>query len=184
MLRSMSRQHLRAQRVVVDDQHAPPAQVGAGTRRCARLSAALPRRAVNQKVLPCPGALSTPTSPPISSARLLADGEAEPRAAVLPRGGGVGLREGLEQLADLLGREADAGVLHLEAQRRPPLALAPPCGRGRRSSPFSVNLTAFVGEVDQDLPQPQRVAHAGRCGTSGSTSTISSRPFGARLLAR
>ena len=43
-----------------------------------------------------------------------ADDEAEAGAAVLAGGGGVGLGEGLEELAELLRRHADAGVGHPE----------------------------------------------------------------------
>ena len=43
--------------------------------------------------------------------QLAADGEAEAGAAVLARGAGVGLLEGLEDEPLLLRRDADAGVL-------------------------------------------------------------------------
>ena len=43
-------------------------------------------------------------------AETAADRESEPRAAVLARGGRIGLHEFLEQPADLLGRHPDAGV--------------------------------------------------------------------------
>ena len=64
-----------------------------------------------------------------------------------------------------------------------PLALLRLADATTTRSPFSVNLTAFVGEVDQDLPEPQRVADqvvaAGRLDVDDS-----SRPFACRLLAR
>jgi hypothetical protein len=47
----------------------------------------------------------------------LADGQPEPGAAVLARGRSVDLRERLEQLRQVLGRDADAGVAHGNAQR-------------------------------------------------------------------
>ena len=52
---------------------------------------------MNQKVLPSPGVLSAPTSPPIRSRQSPGDGEAEAGAAVFARGRGIGLLEGLEQ---------------------------------------------------------------------------------------
>ncbi len=45
-----------------------------------------------------------------------ADGEAQAGAAVLARGGHVGLRERLEQFRRLLRRHADAGVAHGELE--------------------------------------------------------------------
>ena len=58
--------------VVVDDQDAHAAEVRPGTRpRRARGGGCLPKTAVNQKVDPRPSSLSTPISPPISSARRL-----------------------------------------------------------------------------------------------------------------
>jgi hypothetical protein len=61
-------------------------------------------------VEPCPRALSTKTSPPISRQIFISDGHAQPRASVLSRGRGVGLLEGLEQAADLLGCHPDPRV--------------------------------------------------------------------------
>ncbi len=46
------------------------------------------------------------------------DGEAEPGAAVIARGRGVGLGEGLEQPAHLLVAHADAGILDREGEDR------------------------------------------------------------------
>ena len=82
------------------------------------------------KVEPSPGSLSTVMSPPIMLAEVLADGQAQPGAAVLAGGRGVGLGEGLEQLAELLRGHADAGVGHAEGEAR----LAG-CGRARGRRP-------------------------------------------------
>ena len=62
------------------------------------------------KVEPWPGSLSTVRSPPIIRQKLPADRQAEPGAAVLARGGRVGLGERLEQPPELLRGHADAGV--------------------------------------------------------------------------
>ena len=51
----------------------------------------------------------------------LHDGQAQARASVAPGGGGIRLREGIEQLPLLFRRHADAGVLHgEEAWNLPP----------------------------------------------------------------
>ncbi len=86
-----------------------------------------------------------------------ADGEAEARAAVLARGGHVGLGERLEQLRRLLLGHADAGVahgkleLHLFARAFEQLDVQPD---------FAVlgELDGVVDEVRQDLAESERVA--------------------------
>ena len=89
----------------------------------------------------------------------LADGQAQPGAAVLPGGGGIALVEGLEQL----GRH----LLGACRCRCPP----PRTGAGRRSSsrcsrntrmatePSRGELDGVVGEVGEHLAQPDGVAH-------------------------
>ena len=42
------------------------------------------------------------------------DGQAEARATVAARGGRIGLSEGLEEIADLVGGDSDARVAHLD----------------------------------------------------------------------
>src|SRR6202012_2791381 len=44
------------------------------------------------------------------------DGQAKTRAAVVPRGRGVDLREGLEQSIHAIGGDADAGIVDLDVQ--------------------------------------------------------------------
>jgi hypothetical protein len=46
------------------------------------------------------------------------DGQAQAGAAKAPCGRDIGLLEGIEQLRLLLGRNADAGVAHLEAHQQ------------------------------------------------------------------
>ncbi len=74
-------------------------------------------RAVNQNVLPWPGALVNPTSPPQQGGQAFDEPEPEPGAAVLPRGGVVGLDEGLEKPALLLASQSDPLVLNINAQQ-------------------------------------------------------------------
>ena len=71
-------------------------------RQVEREGAALPRRAVHADL-----AAQEPR-------QLAADREPEAGAAVLAAGGAVGLLEGLEDQALLVGRDADAGVDHRE----------------------------------------------------------------------
>ena len=66
------------------------------------------------KVLPTPGALRSWISPPSRLGQLAADRQAQAGAAVLAAGARVGLLERLEDDLLLLGRDADAGVGHLE----------------------------------------------------------------------
>jgi hypothetical protein len=74
---------------------------------------------VNQKVLPSPGVLSAPTSPPINCASVAGDGQPEAGAAVLARGRHVGLLEGTWNSRPLLRRNADAGVLTSKRTSKP-----------------------------------------------------------------
>jgi hypothetical protein len=78
----------------------------------------LARRTVNQKRLP----LARPTFGAGAAAhqlrQLARDRQAETGAAVLARGGIVGLLEAGEQARHGVRRDADAGVLDLEAQQR------------------------------------------------------------------
>ena len=62
------------------------------------------------KLLPAPGMLSTRTVPPSACVSRMHDVEPEPDAAVTPAVGAVGLAEHLEDDAELLRRNADAGV--------------------------------------------------------------------------
>ena len=86
-----------------------------------------------------------------------ADGQAEAGAAVPPRGGGVGLRERLEQHVELLGRDADAGVAHREAQRRRGLTLLHEPHRHRHLAALG-ELDGVADQVGEHLAQAPRVA--------------------------
>ena len=78
------------------------------------------------KVAPLPGTLSTRMLPPIRPSRAPTDGQPQPGAAVLARGGAIGLREVLEDPLLRVGRDAGAGVLHADLHDgrrcRPPRA--------------------------------------------------------------
>ena len=87
----------------------------------------------------------------------LADGQAQAGAAELARGGDVRLAEGLEKARKHLGRDADAGVAHLEAQRHA-LACARLFGHGNGDLAVPSELDGVVAQVQQHLAQSRRVA--------------------------
>jgi NADPH2:quinone reductase len=93
----------------------------------------------------------------------LHDGQAQARAAVAPCDAAVGLREGVEDLPNLVARHADAGVVHSHAQAQPVGAVSFAHQFGHRD--FDAHLAALgefervADQVDQHLAQPQRVAH-------------------------
>ncbi|MNZ88486.1 hypothetical protein D3C78_1073810 [compost metagenome] len=87
----------------------------------------------------------------------LADGQAQPGSAVLARGRGVGLGEGLEQLAALRLAETDAGVDDLEAQPGALLAvLLPMDGDGDLALPGE--LDRIAQQIAQHLAEAHGVA--------------------------
>ena len=84
-------------------------------------------------VLPRPSSLSTVIWPPCASAIQWRDRQAEPRSAVGSRPRRIGAIEALEQVRQVFGGDADAGVL--DAQRRPAgLAPSRPPSRVRRAT--------------------------------------------------
>jgi hypothetical protein len=70
-------------------------------------------------------------------------GQPQARAAVLAGGRGVGLLEGLEQAAELFGRDADAAVAHLEAHQQRIAGVVLDM-RAQVTAPCSVNFTALL----------------------------------------
>ena len=78
-------------------------------------------------------------------------------AAVLARGRGVGLLEGLEQLQALLRRQANAGVAHFAIQQHLVVGVFAHV-QGDGDAALGGELDGVVGVVDQDLAQAQRVA--------------------------
>lgn len=104
-----------------------------------------------RKVLPLPGVLSTPISPPHGGDQALGDGQPETGPAVAPGGRTIGLGKFLEEPGDLLRRHADAGILDPADDAEPPL------GRGQAADrqPDMADLGELDGirqQVDQDLP--------------------------------
>ena len=90
--------------------------------------------------------------------QLLADRQPQPGAAELTGGGGIGLGEALEQPADLFGRQPDAGVAHTELDQH--LGVGALEGAHRNAHlPVAGELHGVIHEIQQDLAQPQRIAH-------------------------
>ena len=100
-------------------------------------------RTVKRKVEPMPGTLRTPTVAAHEPDELPADGEPEPGAAGPPAQRVVRLHEILEDLLELRLGDADAGILDLDREHRPP---RPRAGSPRApcTSPRSVNLVALL----------------------------------------
>ena len=82
--------------------------------------------------------------------------QAQAGAAVLARGRGVGLLEGLEQPIELLGRNADAGVFDFEAHQQALAAVFKHPG-AQRNATLVGELDRVTGIVEQTLAQPGRV---------------------------
>ena len=108
--------------------------------------------------LPFPGSLSTQISPPIMLTNRLEIVKPETCPSVFSRGGSVCLAKGLKEFPLLLFGQADSGVSNRKLERdRLRLFFHQPGGND--------DLTLFrefhsvVAQVDQDLPQPERVAH-------------------------
>ena len=90
--------------------------------------------------------------------QLLADGQAQARAAIFARGGGVGLLEGLEEFTHFILRQADAVVAHFEAYQAVP-GVRHHLAHFHGNAALFAELDGVIGVVDQHLPQAQRVAH-------------------------
>ncbi|MNZ32527.1 hypothetical protein D3C78_498580 [compost metagenome] len=86
------------------------------------------------------------------------DGQAQAGAAVAPRGGGVGLFEGVEHVLQAVGSNADAGVLHRAGQPEQLLTIQQlPAGGDGDAAGFG-ELQRVADQVDQNLPQAGGVA--------------------------
>ena len=140
---------------VVGQQDADPLQVGRA--RADRRSRRSSRRAafpacvtcrkspignVTVKVVPVPSSLSTDKLAAERRGNVLADRQAQARAAETAGHRAVGLNERLEDVVEFRRVDADAGVAHFQ---RSDSSDRPRDGRGRRSStlPCSVNLIAL-----------------------------------------
>ena len=104
------------------------------------------------------------------------DREAQPRAAVPARGGGVGLHERAEDLPLLVVRDADAGVAHREPQRRPRRRSARSTVTSTTTSPSSVNLIALPTRLRM-IWRRRPASPSSASGTSGAMRQASSSPF-------
>jgi hypothetical protein len=93
---------------------------------------------VTQKSSPVPGFAAHADLAAHEFGQALDDGEPEAGAAVVAGGGGIDLREGLEQAVDAIGGDADAGVGDFDAQLAGPNA-----GAGGVQ-----DHVALVGELD------------------------------------
>ena len=108
-------QHRGGGVVVVHHQHPPPLQCG-GAKRALRRRLAQVERHRGPEARALARLAFCPHIPAHQQGQLAADGQAQASAAIAARSRAVGLLEALEQAPHLLGRNADAGVAHLEAQ--------------------------------------------------------------------
>ena len=101
----------------------------------------------------CPRLTLHPDLAPHQLRELFADGEPQPRAAILARGRTVGLTEGLEQAPLRLKGQADASVLDLKPHRDRVVGGARQRHREHDFAP-SRKLKGIRQEVQQNLAQP------------------------------
>ncbi len=90
------------------------------------------------------------------------DRQAEAGAAEAAGRRTVGLDEGMEQPVALLGREADAGVDHANAEREARVALGRSAFEDETDRPRLGELQGIAQQVEQDLLQAQRIADRAR----------------------
>jgi hypothetical protein len=112
---------------------------------------------VNQKVLPCPRRAVGADFAAHQVRDAAGNRQAEAGAAVLARGRGIGLLEGMEQPRHGVGRNADPGVLHLEAHQHGIAAVFQQPG-AQRYRTLRGELDGVAGIVEQPLAQPRRIA--------------------------
>ena len=138
-----------------------------------------PIRAVNQKVLPWPGSLSTPISPPMSSARRLL--MARPRP-VPPNLRVVDVSAWVKDWKSLPRCSAVRPMPVSVTLKRTRAASSPFSTRpaAMTISPFWVNLTALPARLSRICPR-RRGSPTRFTGTSGSMRKSSSRPFSSTL---
>ncbi len=142
--------------IVVHDQHAEPRELLRNDpSRARRRAHAEPDR--EEERGPDAGLALEPDAAAHQLDQPAADRQPEAGAAVLARGGHVGLRERLEQLRRLLRRHADARVAHRELELH---LLAGPLEQLDVEPDLAAlgELHGVVDEVGQDLAEPQRIA--------------------------
>ena len=151
--------------------HGPPAEP--------RLPCAVTGRRI-VKVEPRPSSLLTVMSPPIIWQKRRLIDEPETGAAVFARGGGIGLRKFLEQLPDLLGRHADAGVRH--GDRDPRATFLSLLSTHHRNRTALGEFVGIAGKIQQGLAQPHLIGM--NRSNFGSHSTTTRLPFFAASVSR
>ncbi len=82
----------------------------------------------------------------------LADGQSQAGTAEIPRGGGVGLHKGVEDLIDLFRAHADAGITDMQMQ---PFF---PVGDTQMHLPLMGKLDGVAEQIEQNLLQPVGIA--------------------------
>ncbi len=146
--------------VVVHHQHAHPQQLF-GQEHAARHRLCLQPETGGEVEGRALAGLALDPDPPLHLLhQVLRYGQPQAGAAVFAGGGGVGLAEGLEHLAALFRGHADAGIAHPEVQLDAAVILGHLVNADDDLALFG-ELDGVVAQVDQHLPQPQRVADQG-----------------------
>ena len=93
--------------------------------------------------------------------QVAANSEAQARAAVFSRRGGIGLAERLEQLGALFGSHPAADIAYFETQPQP---IFPGIGhtRAHQHLPLVGEFDGVATQIDEDLADTQRIADEDR----------------------
>ena len=144
--------------VVVDDQDPEPANFSGLNRLGDALLLRKPLELGGEKERGPLAELALRTDPAAHRLRdLFGDRQPQPGSTVLSGGGGIRLREGLEQPVDAVGGDPDAGVDHLELQRLAGFFVLHRADADQHLARFR-ELDGVVCEVDENLAQTGRVA--------------------------
>ena len=156
--RSISAEHLRACALSSTTSARCPAGPRRGRQRAAVRRACGRSRAVKQKRAALARLALDPDLAAHQLGQLLADRQAEAGAAVLARGRGVGLLEGLEQLRASAPASGRCRCRAPRSAARSLFALARPVSTANDDLALLGELDRVVAAVDQHLAEPQRIA--------------------------
>ena len=146
-----------------------------------RSSCASSSRASNQKRLPCPGSLATPTSPPISCARwrvIARPRPVPPKRRVVELSACVKAANSWPSCSGAMPMPVSRT---LEAHAHASRSRSPAASHAQRDPPVLGELHRVAQQVEQRLRQPRRVAAqaSGTCRlSSASVQALGARAFG------
>ena len=151
----LMRQDLQIGGVVIDHQHLELIKLARTRRQAVTL---LQRQGQGEEELAAVVAIAAQLDVSLHHLyQALGDGQPQAGAAEAPRGGAVGLAEGLKQLALLFGGDADAGILYREAAGCLLLILSQQLDADHHLTAFG-ELDGVAHQVGQHLAEPLAVA--------------------------